>query len=73
MVNKSMTNIGRSTVLEHVLPKGEVGQKSNHVALEVFGEEAHGVWIGLHLGVVRELQNERQAFRRVKDGQQSVI
>ena len=55
MVNKSVSDVGRSTVLEDILPKGEVGQEGDHVTLEVVGEEAHGVRIRLHLDIVGKL------------------
>jgi hypothetical protein len=42
-------------MLEDVLPEGKIGQERDHVALKIVGEEAHGIWIWLHLDIVGKL------------------
>jgi hypothetical protein len=45
VVNQGVSDVGRSAVLEHVLPEGQVRQKGHEVILEIFAKEALRLWV----------------------------
>lgn len=54
MINQRMPDICGPTVLEHILPKGEIREECEKVVLKVFAEEALGLSVRLHFAVVGE-------------------
>jgi hypothetical protein len=45
VVNQGVPDVGRSTMLQHVLPEGQIRQKGHEVILEIFAKEALRLWV----------------------------